>query len=396
MGLVWWGLGSSPSWAWALQEGTPTLSPAAQAEIEAREAKRREHEAQLAVERLLRERESALIRYNHMLPGLRTAAKREQAFREHYPDPKKWAPRFLAVHQQYPQTLGAARALVWIVRHLDRGPVERSARTILLRDHLQRPELAPVCSALNSESRPGARQDLEHLLQHSPIPAVKTGALVQLCRMDLELWQGDQVQAAKARLELRIPRLAAAYAKQSFEGRTGADWASRLQVELAHLSMGQAFVDWRARTLDGEPRALADAHGKVVILFFWKAAAPGCRRALPHIEALRNQQADAPLKVIGVSGDVDVERARRWSRVLKLGFEQWHGPPASDGSLLFGVDQWPTFFVLDAQGKVLAARADWPTAAEAAQAELRRMAKPQPNPEPDEPVPQEEPAPKAL
>ncbi len=374
---------SSTTSTWAgPQEGPPALSPEAQAEIAQRETERKEREAGLAVDRLLRERESALIRYNHMLPGLRTAKK---------PDPKKWAPRFWQVHARYPKTRGAARALIWIVRHLDEGTIERQARAQLLRDHGNRPELAPMCSALSSESRPGVRQDLEHLLQHTPIPAVKAAAMVQLCRLDLALWQEKQGAEARQRLERRIPQLAAAYSKQLFEGRTGKQWADLLQRELALVSLGQAFVDWRTQTLAGEARSLASLRDRVVILFFWKSSAPACRRVLPHIEAFRNQHPEAPLQVIGVSGDVDRARAQRWARILKLDFEQWHGAPRSDGRPLFGVEDWPAFFVLDGAGKLLAARVDWAAASRTAEAELQRLAQPPPSPNPDEPDPTEAP-----
>ena len=405
--LLCFGLGmASAAWCQAGSSGSPE-SPVTQpqeTEADRRARQKRERDARSSVERLLRERSAALIAYNHRLPALRTERKREEAYRKYFPSPQKWAPRLFAVHEAYPGTQGAAEALVWIVQHLDdnqgqvpRGTVpagashsgqgwERRARRILLKDHIHRPELVALCSALDSETRSGARQDLEHLLQQSPIPAVRMAALVQLCRLDLTRWQSGQEASAKQRLDARLPQLESVLAKQTFEGRTGAQWAAQLQRELTYFSLGQEFLDWKAKDLDGKAQSLRAYRGQVVILFFWKAGSNACRKVLPHLEALRNQSQSEPLAWVGVSNDVSAARAKRWKSVMKLRFEQWHAPPGADGSNAFGVTDWPTFYVLDADGTLLAARVGWTEASRIAKAALRRLKRPKPA-EKETPVP---------
>ena len=376
--LGWWiAMGAAALlWAHAGAAAAPAASsqkPTGLTAQEKREQALREKEARGRYDLIRREREAALIRYNYMLPGLRTERKRKAAYEKHFPKPILWAPRFFEVHEQYPGTEAAGLALIWIVTHLDSTPLEVEARRVLLNQHIHLSELTAVCSALGSAPRAGGEADLIWLFEKSPIPEVQAGALIQLCKLDLESWQAQQSATVQERLQHRLAMLEVRFSNLRFEGRTGRDWAKQLFREMAHLTLGQQFLNWQAKTLAGEARQLSALRGKVVVLFFWKSNSNQSRKVVPQVKAFCNAWKEAPVACIGVSGDANAERAERWATILDLPFEQWHAPPTSQEPHPFGVETWPGFFVLNAEGRILASRADWPTAKKAADMEIQRL-----------------------
>jgi len=120
------------------------------------------------------------------------------------------------------------------------------------------------------------------------------------------------------------------------------------------METGRFFQEWVANDLEGAPYRLEHDHGKVVLLFFWKSASVPSRKAVPYVEGLRNACLGKPLTILGVSGDHDLSRAKRWSRILNLPYNSLHDPQKAKVPNRFGVQDWPTFFVLDPKGRILA------------------------------------------
>ena len=111
-------------------------------------------------------------------------------------------------------------------------------------------------------------------------------------------------------------------------------------------------IDW----INSPPLSMAQLRGKVVLVDFWTYSCINCLRTLPWLRAWAQKYADQGLVVIGVHApEFGFEKkhgnVRRAVQDLKLTY-----PIAIDSDFAvwraFGNQAWPTFYVVDAQGRV--------------------------------------------
>lgn len=114
-----------------------------------------------------------------------------------------------------------------------------------------------------------------------------------------------------------------------------------------------AGLDWL--NTDG-PLTLAQLRGKVVILDFWTYGCINCMHVIPDLKRLEKEYPNE-LVVIGVhsakfANESDTENIRRI--ILRYGLEH---PVVNDRDFkvwrAWGVQAWPTFFIIDPAGKVV-------------------------------------------
>ena len=108
--------------------------------------------------------------------------------------------------------------------------------------------------------------------------------------------------------------------------------------------------------INSEPLTLKSLHGRVVLIEFWTFACNNCRNTLPKLKNWDTQYRDKGLTIIGVhtpelDRERDINQLRR--EVAGLGIKY---PVVTDQDYTtwkaYGVEAWPTLFVLDKQGRV--------------------------------------------
>jgi peroxiredoxin len=103
--------------------------------------------------------------------------------------------------------------------------------------------------------------------------------------------------------------------------------------------------------VEGRPVHLADYKGKVVMVNFWATWCGPCRAELPDIVTLYDTYRARGLEVLGLSADEDGPQ-------MVKDFAQRNGLPytivmADDATqLAYGIDAYPTTFVIDRDGVV--------------------------------------------
>ena len=140
---------------------------------------------------------------------------------------------------------------------------------------------------------------------------------------------------------------------------------SRLTSGGSMISSGQITEETKAPTapelssgawINSEPLTLASLHGRVVLIEFWTFACYNCRNTLPTVKKWDAQYRDKGLTIIGVHTpeldyESNVDNLRR--EIAKLGIKY---PVVTDNDYstwkAYGVEAWPTLFVLDKQGRV--------------------------------------------
>ena len=108
--------------------------------------------------------------------------------------------------------------------------------------------------------------------------------------------------------------------------------------------------------INSEPLTLKGLHGRVVLIEFWTFACYNCRNTLPSLKKWDAQYRDKGLTIIGVHTpeldfERDIDELRR--EVAGLGIKY---PVVTDQNYstwkAYGVEAWPTLFLLDKQGRV--------------------------------------------
>ena len=124
--------------------------------------------------------------------------------------------------------------------------------------------------------------------------------------------------------------------------------------------------------INSEPLTLKSLHGRVVLIDFWTFACYNCRNTLPTLKKWDAQYRDKGLTIIGVhTPELDFERDLDELRreVAGLGIKY---PVVTDQDYstwkAYGVEAWPTLFVLDKQGRVR-----WTHVGEGAYAETEQV-----------------------
>lgn len=115
-----------------------------------------------------------------------------------------------------------------------------------------------------------------------------------------------------------------------------------------------AAPDWQARDLEGQPFALADLRGEVVVLNIWATWCAPCLREMPKLQALADDYAAQGLRVVGVSIDRGsaLAQVRSFIEELQLGFTILADPDQAVMTA-FGALGVPETFLIDREGRVM-------------------------------------------
>jgi hypothetical protein len=141
---------------------------------------------------------------------------------------EKFAPKFLELAEKYPKDHAALDALVWIVTNAF-GPISgkddsrTKALAILVRDHMQSPELGRACQNLSFMMDAAVERFLRTVLEKSAHPEVQAEACLALA-------QGLHARARMARELKKNPDLG-----KQIQEDLGGDVASILKEDLAKL-----------------------------------------------------------------------------------------------------------------------------------------------------------------
>src|SRR5215471_8054369 len=108
--------------------------------------------------------------------------------------------------------------------------------------------------------------------------------------------------------------------------------------------------------INSEPLTLKSLRGRVVVVDFWTFGCYNCRNTLPSVKSWDARFRDKGLTILGVhtpelQRERDLDNVRR--EVAALGIQY---PVVTDNDSAiwnaYGVQAWPTWFVIDKQGRV--------------------------------------------
>lgn len=116
-------------------------------------------------------------------------------------------------------------------------------------------------------------------------------------------------------------------------------------------------VELAGQTMAGDAVDLADWRGGVVVLNFWYATCPPCRKEAPDLASLSTELEPEGVQFLGVNHTDEPDTALAFERTFELPYPTLHDSDASGVAALQGVvplQAMPSTVVLDAEGRVAA------------------------------------------
>jgi thiol-disulfide isomerase/thioredoxin len=296
---------------------------------------------------LSREYEVAQAAHRAELERLKGAARAERA--EDKPAAQFWG-RFEAL-----AAAGEGRAVFWMASHArERGAAIPAAEGRAQAKQLYGELVAgwadaawfgKVVDQLGSERALLGGEELERLyrvvLERNPARGVQAQALAGLAQ---ELARQKTPEAEREAEQLRA-RLAADYA----DTEQGARAARKLE-----LAVGSPAPEFTGRTIDGREFKLSDYRGQVVLVDFYGFWCGPCRASLPHLRELAELHAEKPFAIIGVNQGDAPETYKRGLEEHGITWTSAYQGPRGAISELYDIRAYPTFFLLDRQGVIVA------------------------------------------
>lgn len=141
---------------------------------------------------------------------------------------------------------------------------------------------------------------------------------------------------------------------------TFADAEADLIRSIRHATVGSVVADLSGSRMDGVEEALADYRGRIVLLDFWATWCKPCIAALP---TLRELVADLPADrfvLLAVSVDAELETAVEFMEEEPMPWVNWHVGMTSELTKVLDVSAFPTYMLLDEQGRILARTSSLP------------------------------------
>jgi thiol-disulfide isomerase/thioredoxin len=120
-------------------------------------------------------------------------------------------------------------------------------------------------------------------------------------------------------------------------------------------SVGQVMPDYGWRTFTDEPVSLQQQRGKVLLVDFWATWCVPCVASMPDIKAFRAELAGKPFEVISINaGGGDPKAVVSFqSEKVSMPWINWRVDTDSEEYHRIGLNGLPTYFVLDASGRIL-------------------------------------------
>jgi peroxiredoxin len=119
-------------------------------------------------------------------------------------------------------------------------------------------------------------------------------------------------------------------------------------------SIGDRFIDFSAKDLQGKSHNLSDYKGKYILLDFGMMACRGCMETAPETQRLSEKYKNE-LYVIGINLDT---RKELWEQATKRDSITWINLSDGKGTFggaftTYGIEAFPTYILIDPQGRLI-------------------------------------------
>ncbi len=134
---------------------------------------------------------------------------------------------------------------------------------------------------------------------------------------------------------------------------TLAEAEADLLRSLNHGTAGGTLPEVMGTRLDGVEESLSDYRGRIVLIDFWATWCKPCVVALPRLRELVAKLPPDRFAILAVSVDEDLGTVTRFIEDEPMPWTNWHAGKGSDFGRLLRIRGYPTYLLVDEQGKIL-------------------------------------------
>lgn len=121
--------------------------------------------------------------------------------------------------------------------------------------------------------------------------------------------------------------------------------------ERADLRVGSTAPDFSFKDLDGNVRRLSDFRGKIVLLDVWALWCAPCVREAPQLSAAYKKLKEKNFEIVSLNKNDPPENLRKFIAEHQM---NWTHTTTDEAFLrLYRIGQYPTYFLLDKDGKII-------------------------------------------
>jgi peroxiredoxin len=324
------------------------------------------------------------------LPGSSEAVKKqsEARYRERKADFVRRAFALAMVHPDAPETPEALALLFTTVLggcHGDNVADCNSITDLLLARYADSDAIVPVIATIWTDAAwaPQAETFLRRVLEKSANPKTKGAACFFLAKHQERLaiarhflddplrgevarrnYGPESVRRLRALNRDELKREAAVLFRKTIKehadlrvwGPKSAPLGEQAEGSLfrmQNLDYGCTIPELEGKDIDGESMKLSDFRGKVVFVAFWASWCNPCMGMVPAEKELVERMKVRPFVMIGVNGDDDRQQAKSVAAKQGINWRSfWDGGQHGGIALKWGVQSWPTSYLIDTKGVI--------------------------------------------
>jgi RNA polymerase sigma factor (sigma-70 family) len=267
-------------------------------------------------------------------------------------DPKdKTAPKLaemLALIENDPTSTSALDAATWIILNTPDGPHVDKAADVIIREHIQNPDLSHFAEELMRVRPRSSSKLLETMIENNPNVDARAAACFSLgmIRKD-EADYGVNVMATEEAIKL-FDRVVREFGTTSADGAELARRAKPELYELRKMIIGKPAPEIDAETMDGGKVKLSALRGKVVVVVFWFH---GYSEINDH-RKLMEHAAGKPFTLVGINCDNTLAEAKSFASTNQMSWPNiWDGR-SGPISKAWNINSWTSVLVLDRKGVI--------------------------------------------
>jgi peroxiredoxin len=123
-----------------------------------------------------------------------------------------------------------------------------------------------------------------------------------------------------------------------------------------NINIGDKYADFSQNDAKGKAIKLSDFKGKVVLLEFWGSWCVPCRKGNPELVKIYNEFNSNGFEILGVAADT---KKIEWLNAIETDKLPWTNVTDLNGdkntaALIYGVSYYPTNFLIDRTGTIVA------------------------------------------